>query len=279
LENKPLVNLYGTAEAALQGQVIRLAAERMYGENIPKFFGGFYKPIGMEFEIEGIGDIIGQETELSNRLYWKVVKDGSLRNNGLEFVSKPVCGHGIDYALCELERILVGHSQRTSSVRTSIHVHVDVSNWDTHTLFLSCALYALFENPFFAFNDPIRKINPYCFPITNLWPQVLNTNEGMKYCAYNIAPVSRQLTVEFRQAEYSEDFKKNRRWIQLVCKFMKFVDENRNLRSIIEDTIIYDNYEKLFRRVLGKTADVFNMDVTPMMKQNAAWALAVLEII
>lgn len=288
MENKFLVEMYPEATA----QFFDLAAGTVEGRDkygwaeIPKFFGSFYKPIGMEFEVEGcaiqdLGLLANNEGKYAGCNYWRCVKDGSLRNHGLEFVSVPVVGHGIDYALHELDKqILTRYPTRTNSIRTSIHVHVDVSKWKIREMWHLLPFYALFEEVFFSFHDWTRQANPYCYPITSLRPGSVGIFESLKYCALNLAPIERQMTIEFRHADFSLDMKKNRRWIQMVCKFMKFAEEHRDsLSDIVEQTVAMGTYEKLFRQVMGKTATLFEpSQVDQLMKANAFWAIAAKEL-
>lgn len=281
MENKLLVKEFPDGCPILSGKVASVAsAIERYGE-IPTFFTPFNKPIGMEFEIENV-DLGPLPTDcpqkLDGSLFWNGIKDGSLRGRSCEFVSNPVFSKGIDYALHELENYLLRTHSPVSSIRTSIHVHCDVSAWDRRTLFYSTALYALLEELFFYTQPESRQYNAYCYRITDLRPDLIGVYPEIKYCAFNLAPVSKQYTVEFRHAAFSTDWRKNRRWIQLVCKFMRFCDMNgSNLRKIIEDTIVYDNYEKLAKTIFGKSMFLFGHEPAGLMAGNAPWAVALLE--
>lgn len=290
MDNKLLVDLYPKAVPALAGQVENLAqAQKTYGEQIPKFFGPFYKPIGIEFEMEGMHHYspptmlrwLQNPLTLHNYYYWKVIKDGSLRNGGIELVSQPVVGHAIDYALHEIECYLkhCGNIQ-SSSIRTSTHVHIDMSTYRRFEVFSLIALYALFERPLFSIQSDNRKHNPYCYSITQLAPDVARVNGDMKYCALNLAPIEKQLTVEFRHGDFNISMRDNRRWIQIVCKLMRYAEEHKEtLRDVVLDVVYTGEYLKLFSRVMGKSVVLFPMDkVEQMMKQNAPWAVATLEV-
>ena len=293
MEDKFLVELYNVTPA-LSGQVARLSeVMNLYGD-IPTFFGCFYKPIGLEYEVERIHNVMGghgnsiwktnphKHKDANTVKLWTMVKDGSLRNNGMEFVSKPVVGHGIDYALHEIDDLLTNYeSDCESSIRTSIHVHVDMVEWRLRELFHLPALYALFENLFFSLHGMHRQNNPYCYKIVDLAPRSARIHGDMKYCALNLAPIEKQITVEFRHADFSKDLRKNRRWIQVVCKFMKYAEEHKeNLKEIVEETVITDGYMKLFHEVMGRSVFLFDIDkVQSMMKVNAPWAIATLELL
>jgi len=290
MENKKLDRIYPRTLAKLTGQVGRLFDVKEKFGDLPKtFFSSFTKPIGLEFEVEGIQPHLDSyRASLQNPVLalWAVEQDGSLRNGGVEFISSPLVGENIDYALHELETvfsILEGKYNRPpkASVRTSIHIHADVSEWGIRDVYLCTALYALFEPLFFSLQPLERILNPYCWEITDILPEQLGVHKEFKYCALNLAPIERQFSIEFRHGAFSTDMRVNRRWIQVVCKFMKFVEENReNLQKIIEDTILYEDYFKLFLRVFGKSSVLFNKDsVLSMMKENAMWTTLVLELL
>jgi hypothetical protein len=289
MDNKLLVDYYLDAKPALSGQIEKLdQAMEQYG-NIPKFFGSFHTPIGVEFEMENMGMVPAGTSAMpllspaDNRryLYWSILRDGSLRNNGIELVSRPLVGHGIDYALHEVDLFLAvcGNSHR-SSIRTSTHVHVDMSSWKLYEAFALPAFYALFEKALFSIQTENRQNNPYCYEITQLSPASARIHPEMKYCALNMAPIETQTTVEFRHGDFNVDMKTNRRWIQIVCKLMKFAETNKEtLKELVIHTVATGDYLKLFGRVMGKSTMLFDMNQVPgMMKANAPWAVATLEV-
>ena len=289
MDNKLLVEYYQDAKPALSGQVQKIDEARdIYGD-IPKFFGAFHTPIGIEFEMENMSGIGADTTlrplsDINTRrtyLYWKVIRDGSLRNNGIELVSRPLVGHAIDYALHEVDMLLASNgNMHRGSIRTSTHIHVDMSTWRLYEAFAFPAFYALFEKTLFSIQSDNRHNNPYCYEITQLAPNTARIDPEMKYCALNLAPISVQTTVEFRHGDFSMDMKTNRRWIQIVCKLMKFAEANKEtLKEIVVHTVATGDYLKLFNRVMGKSTVLFDMNAVPgMMKANAPWAVATLEV-
>ena len=259
MENKKLNKLYDV-QASLSGQVTRLAdCSEKYGVLDKTFFSSFVKPIGLEFEVEGLEPYLTQYLSSSpNNLLrlWTKDQDGCFQN------------------LYKLAK-----RQPTSSIRTSIHVHVDVSEWGIVDVYRCMAFYALFEPLLFSLQPPERIMNPYCWEVTDMLPTSVGIHSGMKYCALNLAPIERQLSVEFRHGAFNTEMRLNRRWIQVVCKLMKFIEENQgSLEDIINRTIMYEDYFKLFLRVFGKSAILFNKDhVVDFMKENALWSVLVLE--
>jgi hypothetical protein len=141
------------------------------------------------------------------------------------------------------------------------------------------ALYSLFEKLFFSQQGPTRQNNAFCYEITDLLPNQVKVTPEIKYCAFNVAPIERQLTVEFRHGEFRKDMRFLRRWIQLVCKFMNFAGTHKQrMKGIVQSTIVSDEYLKLFKSVFGRSTILFEgQDVFNMMKSNALWAATLLE--
>ena len=277
MENKPLVEIFGD-KAALSGQVDHLEAAISKYREIPKFFGAYLRPIGLEFEMENCAARMHAFSKQG--IYWRATEDGSLRNSGIEMISLPLSGHNIDYALHEMEQFLKESPDTEASIRTSIHVHTDVSDWGVRDLYSLPAFYALFEPLLFSLQSERRIGNPYCYEITDLFPRQIDIDPGMKYCALNLAPAQTQLSVEWRHADFSTDMRKNRRWIQVVCKMMHYADKHKEtMKEDLLRIICSDDYLKLFYSVMGKSAPLFAGDIQEMMKRNALWSATFLELI
>lgn len=274
-----LASLY-RVEPRLTGQVSRVGAcIDAYGELPQYFFGAFDNPIGVEVEMEGC---VTQTILTANASKcWDVVDDGSLRNIGKEFVSVPLSGHTIDYALHELKKIFDVTPTRSWSIRTSIHVHANVSTMRCSDLVGLTALYAVFEKLFFSMVAPEREANPYCYPLTSVPPDEIVVVDQQKYCAFNIAPVRKQLTVEFRHMHGNEDIRLIKRWLQMICKLVRYVLRNGGYKVVQE---IYDlpktqRHLDLLKSVFGANAVLFkDKPVTAWMNDNLMWAIAHVEI-
>lgn len=275
-----VVEMYGF-RTITEDQVVRLSESHSIYGNLPKtFFGGLVRPIGIEVETEGaVKEVVKYLGNFENARYWNAKEDGSLKDNGVELVSVPLSGNNIDYALHELTMLLNKCPRVRASVRTSVHVHCDVSDFEINEVAPLVALYGLFENLFFSQVSENRHNNPFCYEITDLLPYDVRVHPEMKYCAFNIAPIERQGSVEFRMGEFSTDMQKMRRWIQLVCKFMHFAGRNKaRLAEIISDTIEKDTYTKLYKTVFGKSTVLFEgLNIFEMMKVNALWSATALE--
>lgn len=97
---------------------------------------------------------------------WKVEKDDSLRNNGIEFVSRPTTfdklGLTLDQGIAAAKSIGC-----TPTVRCGLHVHVNMTDRTFRDLFNLSVLYTLLEPVLFAEYADGRQENHFCVPTYN----------------------------------------------------------------------------------------------------------------
>lgn len=122
-------------------------------------------------------DHIGIEIELENSTstirswdlyHWNIIRDGSLRNVGVEFVfRKPFAGAQITNALNELSTRVssVNPSRLITSSRTSVHVHMNVLDMSTKELYTLLCLYTMYERVLYQYAGPKRYHNNNCIPV------------------------------------------------------------------------------------------------------------------
>jgi hypothetical protein len=231
-------------------------------------FSPYKIPIGIEVEVENSG-----RAELRSGNYWEIKEDGSLRNNGAELVSCPVSGFNIDAALLELERFFAAMPKREWSIRTSIHVHVNVSDFSTEKLHRLVAMYAALEDVFFGYVAPERRGNPYCYPLCSLKVyNIVEINANMKYCAFNLAPIETQLSVEFRHLHGTDNMLTIKRWIMLILRLFTFINKNEaKVQETIENLLYKENRTSIIYNVFGAAVTLpSSMEET---KRNCVWAL------
>lgn len=197
------------------------------------------------------------------RGFWKVVKDGSLRN-GTEFVfDGPLEGANITLALIKLSeffKIYRNLSNREGVVvsdRCSVHVHLDVRDLSDKELTNLLLVYILFERIMFLAIDPSRVKNNYCRPLTdssfkyslNELLSISNSEDrlirilqsisshGDKYSALNILPVTSKGSVEFRHHQGTTEPLELINWINII-----FAIKNISIKFDIIDLI--NRYDK-----------------------------------
>jgi len=244
-------------------------------KNKDTYFQNHRNLIGIEVEVENNG----KWQWPTGMLFWQVESDNSLKQNGAEFISTPVGGRNIDYALFELQDVLP--EARLWSHRTSIHVHSDVRHLRLWQLRALISYYAVFENAFFSIVAEHRQGNSFCYPITDLPPGVTPFNgQELKYCAFNPGSSMYHGTVEWRHMDGNDDFRRIRRWIQLICKLQKWVESKG--RTDLKDTIniVCNNgsYEQLAREIFGPTIIAFgDFDFKTECDKTIKWAILNME--
>lgn len=247
-------------------------------------------PIETMFDMDIYDNPIGIEIETENfyrmpkkSLYlWTTDQDGSLRNRGIEFISRPLSRTAIDYALHEFN-LVQKENKLSFSHRTSVHVHVNVSHYTKNQLTTLVALFALLEECFYSIVDQGRSGSPFCYRIVGTEPAIkfLNGEQNTtKYCALNIAPVMKQMTVEFRHLEGTGDPVRLRRWIQICTKLVNYVGA-QNPKTCKEDLMEAiskgEVQSKLVPAVWGATAEIFNPSLVDYSIRNGElWAMTLL---
>lgn len=275
MHSKPLTTIIG-AEPKLGNPLNYLdKAVLKYGE-IPTFFSKYKNPVGVELEIENV-PVSFRRLVNDTSIYWKHVEDNSLKHAGAEFISCPINGQNIDYAIHEFANL--SNTQAFQySVRTSTHVHVNVSfmNWDEFVCLILLSAYL--EPLLYSLCKEERKGNPYCYPISSLPPlDVFAMGEDLKYCGINTAPVRRLLTVEYRQLHGTNDWRLIRRWIQVLCKIYYFAKytPSKEIIAQMRDVIRTKNHDILLKKILGATCVLFPNPT--LCDQNLLWVLAALD--
>lgn len=214
-----------------------------------------------------IPELFGVEIEVENvaipdtdPTIWTVIEDGSLRNNGFEFVTVP-CTY--DELTQGVEKFFVWFSQHNyqASIRTSTHVHYNVLNYDTAELAAALTVYSLMEPLLFRYCGQIREENIYCVPWYRA-PQearyVRALVEGRmslvdlscKYSALYLEPLLRFGTVEFRHAPVFTDAYSTMQWVDMVRAVMT---EGRKFANGEEVINTYDDMgvDRFVARIFG----------------------------
>lgn len=200
---------------------------------------------GTEYEIEDIKrvslpnhpELTGGSISLSDSSpYWigdiGLMHDGSLRNNGIEFITKPVTyQRAIKLFDILHEGLTTGPNPYTP--RTSIHVHVNMANMTMGQLKHLLLTYALLEPVFFEVAGETRKHNIHCVPLSfTFLPSIYNkpiqdiVKAWSKYSAFNLMPVKTQGTVEFRHLYGTGDKVVYQKWLTLIKELWDFVYNN-----------------------------------------------------
>lgn len=178
--------------------------------------------------------------------YWKATTDGSLRHNGVEFISVPLALPQATTATEMLYTAMAAGLFRPS-VRAGIHVHVNMAPATSVEFVQALRAYILLEPLLFRYVGVEREQNIYCVPIyravneQRLWQRVAKgMHEGIgtrnrhnqlygairdccKYSALNLNPFIRLGTFEFRHAPTFSTRQAAINWLRLVHEVSTFV--------------------------------------------------------
>lgn len=237
-----------------------------------------YLPFGIEIECERVPQIM-------NTQLWMTKEDGSLRNDGQEFVSRygTTVGH-FNQLFDELEEHVkkwrtklktAGYFEFTE--RTSVHIHLDLSRFTEEMLENLLVLYTLYEEPLFAICAPNRKHNVFTIPLrasvvmdivnkppNSIWSVV---NKFVKYSALNLACLKKFGTVEFRHHEGTMDRKKLNDWVMILSLLRYYAERvsNEQLRERIYKLKSHSAYEMLADDVFHGYSPIIMRNTDPQV--------------
>ena len=176
---------------------------------------------GAELEIEAVQDYSHSFVEDNDIT---VELDGSLRNNGKEFLLPPNYKDDLIDVFKELHgNIDLGNEPFSN--RTSTHIHVNCMHSSEHNVRTLLYLYAIFEPLAFAYVGEERKNNIHCMPLgsTHMPNYYGNSLEGLvgggkwhKYTAFNLLPLRELGTVEFRHLYGTNSVQKFAAWVDFI---------------------------------------------------------------
>lgn len=209
-------------------------------------------------------ELVGIEVEVENQAHrrpsnqvWTVTDDGSLRNGGVEFISRPIPA---EYAPAALKHLFHGDfdQEYCFSPRTSVHVHINMQDVQSEKVIDLLMIYGLFEKALFRFVGKARWKNIYCTPVTETNLLVNLASRGLrmhweKYTGFNLLPLQEKGTVEFRHMHGTIDVKKLSVWVDMIAHLKAYVLANKT--EDIRRTIINFNggqIDSLGRSVFGE---------------------------
>lgn len=193
--------------------------------------------VGIEVETESI-----RPYEQPQMSLWSAVADHSLRNYGIEYITKiPLARDQISSGLAELnDKVIKKQNLIKDSITTSVHVHLNFLNntWMDLARFLTT--YYMVENLTIKFSGPDRLSNLFCLPmcdaegelegainmvktIGNLKHKSFNlVQEAYKYSALNLASFPRLGTLEVRSMRGTTDVNLIEEWINILLAIKDF---------------------------------------------------------
>lgn len=225
--------------------------------------------VGIEVEVENVLEF---KSSWPKNTVWNMIEDGSLRNAGKEFVSKPIKASEAPKALNQLLNIVLSKECCHFSPRTSVHVHLNVQDMEVHQVIDLVLVYMIFERLFYKFAGRGRAQNIFCVPITStsLPGQFAEYGLGkrwQKYTGLNLLPISSghreedrgQGTVEFRQMHGTFKVEKLCAWIDIITRLKEYIlkTPTKDIRGIISSMNDDFDFEKWLYEIFNTRAASF----------------------
>ncbi len=224
--------------------------------------------IGLEIEIEHVKDNMVDTYPL-----WSPRADGSLRDHGLEYVTVPMKGPRIHFALNQFFDMI--NSGYRFSPRTSIHVHVNVLNMNPHQVAVFLMTFGLFEKPLYRFVGQDRDKSNFCVPMflssyqcishfIQFMPGqvsfVLPMLENHRYAGVNVDAVRKFGSLEFRHLHGTDDKIKLLKWINFLFRMKQFAMKTSlsEMKTVIQKMNTDSSYGAFAERVFGESRFTFD---------------------
>lgn len=180
---------------------------------------------GLELEVEHtrgpdwvVGGMSGKE-------------DGSLRNSGYEYITKPMSFSNLGFCLDNFFK-KTGVTEANYSERCSVHVHTNCRDLTWDQVSTVCLLYQMLEKLLFRFIGHGRDTNIFCVPwsettlsfnvINNIQANPALLKRWQKYTALNLLPLfnTNQGTIEWRHMQGTHDRDRILNWCRIIgCIF------------------------------------------------------------
>jgi len=188
--------------------------------------------LGVEIEVENVPRPRKISDAVDDTLY-TITNDGSLRNYGIEIITKPIQAQYIEQLLKHLYAALPERAE--FSPRTSIHVHMNARDLTCEQLASLISCYIIVEKLLYYWIGTNRHKSIFCVPIqdTNLpinLESFLTTHNirhlfWFKYTGMNLLPLKQQGSIEFRQLHGTRDPDLIVSWISLLQCLFKYAVE------------------------------------------------------
>lgn len=180
----------------------------------------------LERKLKGEQRLYGMEVEVERGRTdvrvggWSITGDGSLRDNGVEFIFDGPAPYVDSVSRVKALCALLNADERYfhHSVRTSIHIHANMMDFELAHLTRLATLYKILEPAAFAKYGEGRDSTPYCVPFvdsdeyqTDLftcsnWDRMTRLGgRNSKYSAFSLCRMMDLGTVEFRMFNGTND--------------------------------------------------------------------------
>lgn len=240
--------------------------ESNYGNPLPIPVKSPEQLIGIEVEIERA--LPNKVASFIPTVWINQVEDGSLRNNGIEFVT---CPHEVKYTETLLGMLFKHLPEKAEfTPRTSIHVHFNVRDMSIEQVSSVLYTYLAVEKLLYRWVGVDREKSIFCVPIQET---VLMSNFGylisknniralswMKYTGLNVLPIREKGTIEFRHLYGTKDLNRILLWINLISCIMEYAKKTPADRVI--NTILELNSNSEYRTFVEEVFQEYSTELT-----------------
>lgn len=221
------------------------------------------------------GALFGLEIELENtrniqKLFeFQSKEDGSLRNNGREYVSQP---WPFEWLVESLQSFYTVNkiSNNNVSERCSVHVHLNCQELSLPQLQTFIKLYQVLERLLFTWIGDERSQSIFCVPLseTLINYKLLQQDQALflqqiqrwqKYTAFNLLPLLTYGTVEFRHMAGQSSPEKIINWLTIIGSMYEFVVKRAapDFDEFLLNLNSTSHYEQLLDQVFGQHSQLF----------------------
>lgn len=204
---------------------------------------------GIECEVESVRGLEGNVDSFI------ATNDGSLRNHGIEYISLPMTRDNLIPEFKKLHASMQHYNRDEAfSPRTSTHVHINCRTLTTEQLKNLMLFYALFEEVFFSMVDADRRHNIHCVPLTETYLPINYRKDIIavvknwhKYTAFNMLPIIKQGTVEFRHLQGTRDAGLLDEWLTCLQNLWEICQaETITAQNIVDERQIRQWFRDIF---------------------------------
>lgn len=200
--------------------------------------------------------------------FWTAKHDNSLRNFGVEYVlKKPHDIQRIKMALQEFSALFANVNFIKNAPATSVHVHVNMQDFNARQLGNFIILWTLFENILVEYSGEPRRSNLFTLPmrcaegnvrrVVQLFRDLVTKNKSAlmfeeqmsKYAAMNLASMKRFCTIEIRCFRGETDKDEIFKWVKILDKLYEFASSSITPPDIVAryGTNGFDLFYEVFR--------------------------------
>lgn len=225
--------------------------------------------IGLELEVEPLPN---RTLPVINTGNWETKSEGSLRNGGMEYITKTALKKNLDYSrrIKELTDQLNDNIADVNSFRTSLHVHLNMKEKTLTEVWTICTAYWLVENLLFEYCGEDRKSNHFCLRLKDaegiinhlrdaieMPNPLLDFSDNLRYGGLNLAALYKFGSLEFRGMRGTIDPVVIETWSTALYELSRLSTTYFNNPQEVMDFYYYHGHEELINVLFPKKLNLF----------------------